>query len=752
MKTAIKPRKFKEKHLQQADAINLADYYCQRLPVFGITIDDTNTMDRDDGIWLVELDNGLLELQVSITDVSSLIPKDSPIDLEAKKRVITLYHTNPPTPMLPSRLSSDLASLEENKARLAITLFFRLNNQGDVESFTIKETIFTNKKAFSYEEVEKILSNPQDKPEDKLLVKMQKLAQLLALKRGGKSGILTQDGYIDEDGNLIKENANAYQMIAEFMILTNRVIANFLATNRVAALYRTQDVGIEDLELAIKTMGHCLVPAIYESSPKPHVGLGLRVYAHFTSPLRRFVDLVNHRILKNFLNQQSSPYTPEELSEIAKIVNEFQVKFKIDKSNYMREKKRAELEWKYNNISEKLFKNLSQNELSDFIQYVAVKIKNGCCHQQDLFTRLLELRRGELQTKDYYYLWFVAGIDKFFDDENVDAVSVLLVKSQLENSLVEYRFDYCDLRKKYFAYCYIDGKTTANPQEDTKKNRVKHKAALAAIKSYLRGELTDKPNPIPPPTVEDFINSKLSGKQGKCDIRDLGEKDFSQLIEFCLKTQFDSRVVEEIRRRIKSLTVKDLYRIWFVGKLNVCLDTADVESLELNAVSVVSTYSQKQNLPLEFKIEYSPSHKQYYAYCYVNNLTHPHPQWDSKKNKAKQKASLAYIKSYLEDTLTDNPHPVSHPVDTSGENLTLCEKQKPKSQDWVSKLHHLCQKNNWQILDYRFVNLNGIFACIVSLELGEKLLQSRGYGRSKKEAKQCACRVFLIQHQLLEQT
>ncbi|HIK38739.1 MAG: RNB domain-containing ribonuclease [Geminocystis sp.] len=750
MKTEIKPRKFREKHLQQAYAINLADYYCQRLPVFGITIDDSNTMDRDDGIWLKELEDGKLELQVSITDVASLIPKDSPIDIEAKKRVITLYHTNPPTPMLPSRLSNDLASLEENKERLAITLFFRLNNQGDVESFTIRETIFTNKKAFSYEEVEKILNNPQDKPEEKLLVKMQKLAKLLALKRGGKSGILTKDGYIDEDGNLIKENANAYQMIAEFMILTNRVVANFLATNKVAALYRTQDVGIEDLELAIKTMGHCLVPAVYDSSPRPHVGLGLRAYTHFTSPLRRFVDLVNHRILKNFLNGQSSPYSLEELSEIAKMVNEFQSKFKIDKSNYMREKKRAELEWQYNNLSEELFKNLSQGELSDLIQYIAIKIKNRCCQRVDLFTRLLELRRGELQTKDYYYIWFVAGIDKFFDDENVDAVSVLLVKSQLEDSVVEYKFEYCELRKKYFAYCYIDGKTTVNPEGDARKNRVKHKAALAAIKSYIRGELTDKPNPIPPPTIEDFITSKLSCKEGKCDIKDLEGKDFSKLIEFCLKTQFDSLVIEEINRRIKSLTVKDLYNIWFVGRLRVCLDDTDVDSLGLNAVSVVLTYSQKENLPLEFKIEYSPSHKQYYAHCYINNLTHPYPQWDSRKNKAKQKASLAYIKSYLENTLTNNPQAIDNLVDTAKNSLILKKPEKPTTRDWVSKLHQLCQKNNWQILNYRFISLNGIFSCVVSLELEGKSLQSQGYGRSKKEAKQCACRVFLIQHQLLE--
>lgn len=126
MKAEIRPRKFNSSHIQQASAVNLADHFHNRLSVFGITIDDSSTVDRDDGIWLIELSNGNFELQVSITDVSTVIPKHSPIDKEAEERVITLYHTNPSTPMLPNHLSTNLGSLEEEQRRLALTIFFKL--------------------------------------------------------------------------------------------------------------------------------------------------------------------------------------------------------------------------------------------------------------------------------------------------------------------------------------------------------------------------------------------------------------------------------------------------------------------------------------------------------------------------------------------------------------------------------------------------------------------------------------------------
>ena len=138
MKINIQPRTFNRKQIKQAEAINIADYYTHRIRVFGITIDDATTVDRDDGIWLRELNDEQFELQVSITDVAALIPKDSFIDREALKRVVTLYHTNPPTPMLPCHLSTNLGSLEEEKQRLALTLFFLIDHTGNIKSFEIK--------------------------------------------------------------------------------------------------------------------------------------------------------------------------------------------------------------------------------------------------------------------------------------------------------------------------------------------------------------------------------------------------------------------------------------------------------------------------------------------------------------------------------------------------------------------------------------------------------------------------------------
>ncbi len=750
MKAEIKPRKFTPIHIQQASAVNLADYYQHRLPVFGITIDDASTVDRDDGIWLIELSNGSFELQVSITDVSTLIPKHSPIDEEAEKRVVTLYHTTPPTPMLPIHLSTNLGSLEAEKRRLALTVFFQIDNSGNINKFTIKETIFTSKKAFSYEDVEEILANPQDIPEHKLLIKMQQLAQLFAKKRVGNSGILTADGYVDEDGNLIKENVNTHQLFAEFMILTNVTIADFLAKNNLPAIYRTQDVGTTDFESVIKTIGHCLVPAVYEYQAKPHVGLGVMAYTHFTSPLRRFIDLVNHRILKDFLKQQSHPYTIEELEKLCEHINDFQIKFKSDRTNYLKQKRKEELEAKYGNVERVNIEKLSADDLSDLIQYSISK------NTLDQIIPSIEIRKQDLQPKDFYNIWFVGKKEYFLEDEDIDTISVLRIKSQIEESVIEYKSEYCHIRQKNFVFCYLDGKTTLNPQEDSKKNKAKQKAASATIKSYLRGELTDNPNDFPPFNLNDIIREKLGSElEDNLDLSNLDDKEFSQIIDCCIKTQFEENIIEEIEIRILSLSVKDLYKIWFEGKVNQFFEYEDIDS-----ISVVLIHCQISNYPVEYKIDYSADNDSYTAICCVNNLTHPEVIIHEKKNKAKQKASMAYVQSYINGSLI--PYYSSVVQEEIRENDNIIVEENPQENldsnsknseklttDWVSKLHHICQENNWQLPDYIFSDIDGFFECIVSLSLENSILKSTGYGKSKKEGKQNVSKVFLIQHQLL---
>ncbi|NCO74011.1 MAG: RNB domain-containing ribonuclease [Cyanobacteria bacterium] len=751
MKGKIPPRKFKSQQIKQANAINLADYYPHRFPVFGITIDDATTVDRDDGIWLVELNNGNFELQISITDVSTIIPKDSPVDEEALSRVVTLYHTTVPTPMLPCHISTNLGSLEEEKRRLALTIFFHIDNSGNVISFRIKETIFTNKKAFSYQEVEKILQNPQNITEHKLLLKMQQVAQLIGRKRGGNSGILTANGYVDEDGNLIQENVNTHQLIAELMILTNTTIANFLAENNILALYRTQDVGTTDFELVKKTMGHCLVPAIYNSQVKPHVGLCLIAYIHFTSPLRRFVDLVNHRIVKAIIKQESSPYTASELDNICLKINNFYQEFKEDKSNFLKKQRQEVIENNFNKIESLDMEKISVDEFSDLIQYAVYNNEI-----QKIFP-YIKSRFNTLQPKDFYYIWFRCKINEFLDDENIDSVSVLLIKSQSDNSLIEYKSEYCEVRKIYFVYCYIDGKTTFNPAEDTKKSKAKQKAALATIKGYLHQELTINPHPISQINLSNIVSNSSLENALNSDFNNLSDKDFSKILDYCIKTHFDEIIFQKIEARINNLLPKDLYKIWFQGKVNKFLNYPN-----LNGVSVLLIHSQLTGCIVEYKIDYHSITKKYIAYCYVDNLTHQQPQFDTKKIKAKQKSSLAYIESYLRDELTNQPDLFVYDDEinileetTSAENLintinsieTVNIKEKDES-DWVSKLYHFCQSNQLNYPEYNFDNIDGFFTCKISLIYQQKTIISKGYGKNKKDAKQSASHILFIQHQL----
>ncbi|MBE9223408.1 RNB domain-containing ribonuclease [Cyanobacterium stanieri LEGE 03274] len=732
MKSSITPRKFSYEQVNQASNVNLVEKINlarqQRPCVFGITIDDATTVDRDDAIWLIELDNNQFELQISITDVGALIPKNSPIDQEALKRVITLYHTNPNTPMLPVHISTNLGSLEEGKERLALTIFFTLDSQGNIIKFEIQETIFKNLRAFSYEEVENILKNPTTKKHDQLLVTIQKITQVLASQRKGKSGILTDDGYIDEDGNLIAENVNTHQLIAELMILTNTTIARLLAQEKIPALFRTQDVGIQDLDQAIKEMGHCLVPAIYSPCPLQHVGLALETYSHFTSPLRRFVDLVNHRIIKAYINKKSSPYNLDELQVIADYINDFHCQFKEDKSLYLSIKRKVDIANKYDHIKEQEIRSLSRDDFSELLEYFTSK------------KRLPELRiyiqerLNTLSLKDFYFIWFVARIDDFFYLDNLDTISILLIASQIKNITVNYEVKYNQKHKTYRAKCFINGLTTADFAEDVKKVKAKQTSALMAIKAYVNNQLVkDNKSKV-------LVNNAHRGE----DKNVTAEENFSALLhEKIDSNSLTNDFLMEVEKKIDYLQPKDFYKLWFVAKINSFFGQ------QIDAVSVLLVRSQLDHVKVEYKIDKYPQQEGYYSFCYVDGLTTMHPAIDKKKSKAKQKSALNYIKAFLENNLTNSPqNPTIEDIKTEENHPSSPPIKSTVEKDYISLIHDLCQTNQMDYPEYKFIKIDNFFQCLITLNYRNKTIKSTGYGKSKKQAKQCASHVMMIQHNL----
>ncbi|MGY6530815.1 MAG: RNB domain-containing ribonuclease [Cyanobacterium sp.] len=730
MKPSITPRKFRAEQIHQASNIDLEQIMTtasqfERPCVCGITIDDATTVDRDDAIWLVALENGYFELQVSITDVDALIPKDSPIDKEALKRVMTLYHTKPPTPMLPIHISTNLGSLEEEEKRLAITVFFTIDNQGNIINFEVKETIVENLRAFSYEEVENILKNPTKKKDDQLLVKLQNIAQVLASHRKGKSGILTENGYIDEDGNLIAENVNTHQLIAEIMILTNTTIANLLSQEKISALFRTQDVGIKDLEKALKEMGHCLVPAIYSPLPLQHVGLALDTYCHFTSPLRRFVDLVNHRIIKAYIKGITSPYREDELQSIADYINDFNFQYKEDKSHHLRIKRKEDIAKKYHDISDDEIDKLSADDFSELLEYYAYR------HRLKKILKHIKKRINHLSLKDFYFIWFVAKINDLFFLNNIDGISILLIASQIENITVNYEVKYNQKDKIYQAKCFINGLTTSDFAEDTKKTGAKQISAVMAIKAYVNDELVNNDD-------SSFSQSKENNV--------ITEKNFSSLLHQAIEeNSLTDDFLMEIERSINVLQPKDFYKLWFVAKVNRFFDE------QIDAVSVLLVRSQLDHVEVKYKIESYPNNGGYYSFCYVDGYTTPQPAVSQKKSKAKQLSALGYIQAFLNDELTKNPtkNILENKNKTNKKiHTSTLEKKAVIEKDYVSLLHDFCQTNQIEYPEYKFLKIDSFFQCFINLNYQGTNIKSVGYGKSKKDAKQSASHIMIIQHHL----
>lgn len=734
MKANTINRQFTPAHITQAQKINLTPLLNQRPWVQGITIDDATTVDRDDGIWLEEKSNGNLELQVSITDVAEIVEINSPIDQEALKRVITLYHTHPPSPMLPIHISTNLGSLNQGETRLTITVFFELSPQGEIISTRLEETKFHSLKAFSYEEVETILHNPSNNQEELLLIKIQQIAQKFAKNRRGKSATLTTEGYIDEDGNLIKNNINTHQLIAELMILTNTAIANLLAQEKIPAIYRTQDVGIADLTQAVKEMGHCLLPAIYEVEAKSHIGLGIKAYCHFTSPLRRFVDLVNHRIIKAFINNEKSPYQVEELVIIVDKINDFYIQLKQSLENYLKTKYRQQQTAKYANINDKKIEQLSLESFSELIEYTVI--------HGDINTLIshLENRFKDLKPKDFYYLWFVGKLNLFFDVDNIDTISILLVASQIEQINIGYYCSYNSAKKIHSCYCFIDGLTSKFSAQNSKKIQAKHQAGLKAIQSYINGELVSKPRIFNKVKKSQLLEAELIKNNPKDE--NLDSKKFSQLlIKVVDSNNINEEILTQIDSRVDQLQPKDWYYLWFKAKINRWFDVHS-----LNAVSVLVVRSQLDNVTVDYHIEYDKKNACYIASCYVDGWTSFARQIDQKKMKAKQKSALAYIEGYVLDNLTKNP-----------ESVQLITENPPESElvelenngfDGMSWLNNFCQKLGIDYPEDNYCKIASFYRCNLTLKYGGNILKSQGFGNSKKNARQCASRVMIIQFDL----
>ena len=338
------------------------------------TIDPLTAKDFDDALSVKKLENGNYEIGVHIADVSHFVQPGTALDEEAADRSFSVYMVDRTVPMLPEILSNDLCSLNPNEEKLAFSTVFEMNPEGEVISDWYGKTIIKSDKRFTYEDAQETLDAKAGPLIDELLV-LQTISRKLR-DRKLKDGAIRfeKDEFafeLDKNGVPLriykKEHIETHGLIEEFMLLSNRRVAKYIydydkkhnggVVNGL--MYRVHDVPdkdkIEDLRVFLKALGYNLIiskdgsissqhinelldavknkpeesmvstatirtmsKALYSTANSGHFGLAFEYYTHFTSPIRRYPDLVVHRILETFLKgEKISPRDLQKLTGIA---------------------------------------------------------------------------------------------------------------------------------------------------------------------------------------------------------------------------------------------------------------------------------------------------------------------------------------------------------------------------------------------------------------------------------------------------
>lgn len=324
----------------------------RKVPTF--TIDPADARDFDDALSLKQLENGNWEVGVHIADVTHYVTIGSLVEEEAKQRATSVYLVDRVVPMLPERLSNHICSLNPAEDKLTYSAVFELNDKSEVLSEWFGRTIINSDKQFSYNEAQKVIDTGEGDMKEQILV-LHKLAQQLRTKRFSAGAFNFEKVEIrfdlDEAGKPVgikfRDMGTANQLIEEFMLLANKHVAEYVGKKLKGKtfVYRIHDKPdpekISNFSHFITRFGYTLVEddktslpkamnklltsiagkkeqniietlalrsmakAIYSTDNVGHFGLSFKYYTHFTSPIRRYPDMMVHRLLTAYLAEEN---------------------------------------------------------------------------------------------------------------------------------------------------------------------------------------------------------------------------------------------------------------------------------------------------------------------------------------------------------------------------------------------------------------------------------------------------------------
>lgn len=370
VEVALEAQRIEAAHQETIEKELLVRKDCRDLDI--MTIDPVDAKDFDDALHVRALDSGMYEVGVHIADASYYCRPGTAIDDEAKRRGTSVYLVDATIPMLPHEISAGVASLKQGEDRLAFSAFFTLNSKGEVQEKTFAKTVIRSKKRFSYEEAQNVL----DTQEGSYLNELNTLLALATEMRKRRN----DEGAIDFGDNEVKfeldpagkplrvirkKRIDTNWLIEEFMLLANREVSLYVSKlaekvpeKNLVFLYRIHDEPkadrIEELATFVRAIGYefghkkqkkystkdiqkllkqiegtpeehlirtatlrSMAKAIYSTKNIGHFGLSFEYYTHFTSPIRRYPDMLAHRILESHLD--GHPISRKEFTDLEKL-------------------------------------------------------------------------------------------------------------------------------------------------------------------------------------------------------------------------------------------------------------------------------------------------------------------------------------------------------------------------------------------------------------------------------------------------
>ncbi len=331
------PIEFAEQALEEAERTDQAQLLADRdrsdlTGLLTITIDDADTRDRDDALSIETLETGLYRIGIHITDAGALIDAGSALDVEADRRMSSLYLPEQTISMLPAAVSAGSGSLNPGESRAAVSVLVDMTEDGDVNSWNVVKSVIRSDHALSYQEADSAIQDSSH-PLHAELHTLHRLARSLRAARDA-GGALS----LDRDELSVKVNscgaigvrvvprlAPARGLIEEYMVMCNSLLARYCVENELPAPFRSQALpDMSDIVSQVPEGPHRaflmtrrLTAATVSVKPGRHGGLGVDAYTQATSPLRRYPDLLVQRQISHHLRESGTLYDEEAVTSVA---------------------------------------------------------------------------------------------------------------------------------------------------------------------------------------------------------------------------------------------------------------------------------------------------------------------------------------------------------------------------------------------------------------------------------------------------